>query len=89
MAEQSTTQNNSNGLAVASLVLGIISVPLFLLWFISVPAGILAIIFGAIALKSPGRNMAIAGLVTGCVGISLIVLFVLFAAMVGIASSSY
>lgn len=86
MAEQATTQNNSNGLAVTSLVLGIISVPLFLLWFISIPAGILAIIFGAISLKSTGRNMAIAGLITGCVGISLLLLFVFFAVIIGIAS---
>jgi hypothetical protein len=60
------TARNS-GLAVASLVLGIVGV------FIN-PLSILAIIFGAIAMSQTGRNpnlkgrgMAVAGLVLGIV----------------------
>jgi uncharacterized membrane protein len=89
MAEQPTTQNNNNGLAIAALALGIVSVPIFFIWFISFIAGVLAIIFGAISLKSSGRSMALAGLITGCVGASLSVLFVLILILASLASYSY
>ena len=64
----------TNGLAIASMVLGI----LWLYWVGSV----LAIIFGAIALKQiqrrgqSGRGMAIAGLVLGIVGAATFLLLV-------------
>ncbi len=56
----------SKGLAVASLVLGIVSLFLF-----GIIAGPLAIIFGALRVKpgSAGRGMAIAGIILGALGI--------------------
>lgn len=57
------------GKAVAALVLGIVSVALCLYWFISVPAGIIAIVLGLQARKqgiAPG--MALGGLITGVIG---------------------
>lgn len=57
-----------NGLAIASMVTGILA---FLcgLFFMGLVFGIAAIILGAIALKKPkGKGFAIAGLVTGIVG---------------------
>jgi hypothetical protein len=63
-------------LAIASLVLGITSFVIF-----AIPAGTLAIVFGAVALTRikknpslPGRGMAIAGLVCGIVGVGLYLL---------------
>lgn len=75
-----TTPNNqqSKGLSIASMVLGICSVVLFLwLGFI---LGLLAIIFAAIELRRNKNGMAVAGLVTGIVGavLSLIVGFFFF-----------
>jgi hypothetical protein len=73
-----------NGLAVASMVLGIVAVvPCF--WVLQIP-GLLAIIFSAIALsqfkqnptKYTGRGMAVAGLVLGLVSIAFVVFWVLF-----------
>lgn len=61
----------TSGLAIASLVLGII----WIYWI----GSILAIIFGAVALKQcnrgerSGRGMAIAGLVLGLVGAATLV----------------
>jgi len=71
-------QRNS-GLAVASMVLGIIGIVLFCLF--AIPC-LLATIFGGIALGQMnkgngsigGRGMAIAGLVLGIIGIVLFVL---------------
>ncbi len=68
----------TNGFAVASLVLGIVGIVLCFLWI----PWILAIIFGAIAIKQcnedptyTGKGLAIAGLVCGLVGAAIIVLF--------------
>jgi hypothetical protein len=71
----------SNGFAVTALVLGIVGavfglIPLFFL--ISIPCGVLALIFGFAgrgrvgrAPGTPGRGMAIAGIVLGFVGLGL------------------
>lgn len=71
-----------NGLAVASLVLGILSIPLC---FVFLPA-VLAVVFGGIALgqisSNPGqagRGQAIAGLVLGAISVGFVVLAILFA----------
>ncbi|SDB07448.1 DUF4190 domain-containing protein [Eubacterium oxidoreducens] len=62
---------NGNGFAVASLVLGIISLVIFCVGF-NIILAILAIVFGAVALhKCNKKGMAIAGIVTGIVSIAL------------------
>jgi hypothetical protein len=78
-----TKSTNKKGLAVPSLVLGIISVLTSLVWFISITLGVAAIVLGAMSLKSPGRGIAIAGIVTGVVGtlISIVVPLVAFMAL--------
>lgn len=65
-----------SGLSIAALVLGIISIVLWCVWIISIPCAILALIFGILEVKKPGRGMAIAGLVTGI--ISLVIWVMLF-----------
>jgi len=78
-----------NGIAVASLVLGICALVLFFLWFLAPILGLLAIIFGALGISKAnkiggkGKGLAIAGLITGVLGllisIALVVLFIGFA----------
>jgi len=65
------------GRAVASLVLGIISIPTFFFWPVSVTLGILAIVIGTMA-RNDGRRMgytnmgtAKAGIICGIAGIVL------------------
>ena len=80
---------NDNGLAVASLVLGICS-----LTGASILAGIPAIITGAMSLKHPtNRGMGIAGLIMGCLSVAfallvLLLIILLFAVGVGFASEA-
>ncbi len=76
----------SSGLAVASLVLGILG------FFTGITA-ILAIIFGAVAMsqtkKNPnlgGRGMAVAGFVMGIVVVAFGLLFVAFVIFVSLAT---
>lgn len=62
---------NKSAMAVASLVLGIISIVTNLFWYTSLPTGILAIIFGAKTTRKLGSKLGKAGLVTGIVGVSI------------------
>jgi hypothetical protein len=71
----------TSGLAIASLVLGIV----WMYWI----GSLLAIIFGAVALKQcnrgerSGRGMAIAGLVLGIVGMTILGILIASALLVG------
>ena len=76
-------KQEKKGFCIASLVLGIITLVFFCLWYISIPCGILAIIFGIIGLKSTSRGMAIAGLITGSIGLVISALIVIFLFIVG------
>ena len=58
---------------IASLVLGIISIVTAAFWYITLPTGILAIIFGVKTARKTGSKLGKAGLITGIVGLSLFV----------------
>ncbi len=82
-------QPEANNLAIASLVLGILSI-----FGMGPLTGIPAIITGFMALKNPaGKGMAIAGIVTGSLSIVLVMFILLFVlllvALGAFAASSY
>ena len=62
-------QKDKKGFSIAALVLGIVAIVLCCVWYISIPCGILAIVFGTIGLRSSKRGMSISGIVTGIIGI--------------------
>jgi|SRR5579872_848479 len=65
-----------NGLAIASLVLGIVALLLFWIPFIGWLPVILGVVLGLIAMQqSGGRGMAMAGLVCSGVALALKVMF--------------
>lgn len=78
--QQPPSTAETNGMAIASLVLGI----LWLYWI----GSILAVIFGHIALaqiarsqnRASGRGMALAGVILGYIGIAVLVILILVAA---------
>lgn len=57
--------------SVASLTLGIISIISALFWYITLPTGILAIVFGRKAISKVGSKLGKAGFILGIVGLSL------------------
>jgi hypothetical protein len=65
----------SSGISIASMVLGIVGVSVCLCWSFGVPS-ILAIIFGHVGAKETrdggksGHGFAVAGLVTGYIGVA-------------------
>ena len=64
----------TSGMAIASLICGIVSLLSFCFWPLSVPLGILALILGFIARskinrgEATGGALAMAGIVTGAIG---------------------
>lgn len=84
-----TEQTESQGLSIASLVLGILAIITCLVWYISIILGVLAVIFGAASIKKRGRKKAIAGIITGSVGIvlSLLIIWVVSAALPSLQKS--
>lgn len=62
---------NKTTMHITSLVLGIISIVTAAFWYMTLPTGILAIIFGTKSVKKTGSKIGKAGLITGIVGISL------------------
>ena len=82
-------ENNKNksSLPVASLVLGIISIVTALFWYITLPTGIIAIVFGVKSIKRFGSKLGKAGLITGIVGLSLFLfIYISFAAILILAN---
>jgi Zn-finger nucleic acid-binding protein len=65
-----TASEAGTGMATASLVLGILSLPLaFCCGLLSLPISVLGIIFGVLGMKTEGRGMAMTGLVLSGLGI--------------------
>ena len=62
---------NKSGKPVAALVLGIISIVFASFWYISLPTGIIAIVFGAKSARKLGSKLGKAGLILGIIGVSL------------------
>ena len=79
-------QQKTCGLAIASMVLGIIGLVTFCIWVITIPCSLLAVILGAVAMRKikshnlQGQGMAIAGLVCGIIAMVFWVMVVGFAA---------
>lgn len=62
---------NKSPMRVASLVLGIISIVSAMFWYITLPCGILAVVFGVKTIKRFGSKLGKAGMITGIVGLAL------------------
>ena len=72
-------QPPGNGLAVAGMVLGIVSLVLFCLWFISLPGAIVGLCLSAAGknkakITNSGGGMAITGIILSCVTLALLLL---------------
>lgn len=78
----------TNGLAIASLICGILSILSFCVWFVSIPLAIAAIVTGVLGNKKAKLGqarqggLAKGGLITGIIGLVLaVVLLVVFLAL--------
>lgn len=71
--ESNVKENNkkNSGMHIASFVLGIISILTALFWYITLPAGVLSIIFGVKSSKRTGSKLAKSGMILGIIGLSI------------------
>ena len=76
VTQQQNSPKKSIGLAVASMVLGIVAVVFSCIIYISIPCGIVGLILGAVSLatKKGGKGMAIAGIVCSIVAIAVVII---------------
>ena len=72
--EEKVIDKNKSGMPVASLILVIVSIVLSTFWYSSLPAGILAIVCGAKAIKKMGSKLGKAGMILGIIGLSILLL---------------
>ena len=79
-------KKDKKGFSIAALVLGIIAIVLSCVWYVSVPAGIVAIILGIIGINSSKKGLSVAGIVTGVIGIILTILLIVAVIALGIAA---
>lgn len=73
-----------NGMGIASMVLGIVSLVLFCVWYLAIPCAIVGVILGAVAInkaKMVGakNGMATAGIVCSVIAIAIALILIIFA----------
>lgn len=81
--------NNNDGMAIASMILGILSIVFCCCYgWISIPLAIIGIILGAVCLSknTSGRGMAIAGIVTSIIALALLLVAIF---IIGSVASFY
>lgn len=81
--------NNKYVMHICSLVLGIISIVTALFWYIALPTGILAIVFGVKSARKIGSKVGKAGMITGIIGLSLCAFMYIGMILIIILSHSY
>jgi len=79
-SRRKSQQGGGQGMGIASLVLGIVGIlgafiACFCCPLIDLPLPILALVLGFLSLKTSGRGMGIGGMVTGGVGLLIILVF--------------
>ena len=73
-------QGGGQGMGIASLILGILGLigSIMVCWccpLLDLPFPILALLFGFLSLKTPGKGMGIGGMVTGGIALLIILVF--------------
>lgn len=70
---RASDSSGADGLAVASLVLGILALPFVCCWPLGLPLAALAVVMGAVGLRSrDNHGLAVAGLVLGIVSACIV-----------------
>lgn len=70
-------KQQSSGMSITSMVLGIFSIVLSFIWFLAWPLAIAALVLGFIGRSKGGNGMAIAGIITGIVGLVISILIII------------
>ena len=63
-----------NSMAIASMILGIVSMVMCCIIYVSVPCAVLSVVLGAVTLRKGKSAMAVAGIILGAISIAIAVL---------------
>jgi hypothetical protein len=74
---------DKKGLAIASMILGILSWCASIFWFCGGPISVVGIVLGFLGMKSSGRKMAIAGIILSAIGLLLMIVFIIISLVSG------
>jgi hypothetical protein len=74
---------DKKGLAIASLVLGILSLCASLGWWCGGPISIVGLVLGFLGVKSSGKSMAVAGMILSAIGLLLTIVFLIISKVSG------
>ena len=69
--------SDKKGLAIVSLILGILSLCASVGWFCGGPISVVGLILGFLGRKSSGKGLATAGIILSAVGLLLTVIFII------------
>ena len=82
-----TQQGQGHGMAIASLVLGIVGIVFgCCLWYITIPCAIIGLILGVMANKQDKNGMATAGIVLSSISLALAVIVIIMVVAAGSSS---
>jgi hypothetical protein len=82
-------QQPSNGLGLAAMIVGIVSIPLVCCFYLGIPGGIVAVILGFLGKQkadrgeATNRGQAMAGIITGAVALLLGILAIVLIVVLG------
>ncbi|MBO5303838.1 MAG: DUF4190 domain-containing protein [Lachnospiraceae bacterium] len=80
--EPSSNGEGGKGMAIGSMICGIVAIVLSCVWYVSLICGIVAIVLGVMYNKKNGKcGMTTAGIVCGVIGMILAVVLILLAAL--------
>ncbi len=82
------------GLAITSMVLGIVSLVLFCVIYLAIPCAIVGIALGGVALSKAKKanaksGMAVAGITCSCVSLGILIVLVVAAGSTGMGISKF
>jgi hypothetical protein len=73
----------SKGLAIASLVLGILSLCASIGWWCGGPLSVIGLVLGFLGRKSAGKGLATAGIILSAIGLVLTIVFIIVRLVAG------
>ena len=82
---QAPMQEPPKGMAIASMVLGIVSLVTFCAWYVAIPCSIIGLILGVVAKgkvrrgEGGGGGMAMAGMICSIIALALALLIIILA----------
>jgi len=77
-------QQEGKGMSIAAMVCGILSIVFCAVIYLALPCGVVGLVLGIIARKKSKNGMALAGIITGSIGIGLtLIVTIAFIAAVG------